>query len=173
MKLEQKQQEIEYTEALYKWLQALFKYKAMDLISERAAIGALIPIHKAIEDRTLHFDRLIMLKGKLDLLLQLNERTASTKEVAPKYEAVNVLDENVEEEIEGVEVMDIKEYKSTKEMMAETELPVEQPKDKRKDSDEDIPDVVVDENEEPEDNKLVMEKDKESGSEKMEDEKNE
>lgn len=151
-KLEQKQQEHEYTEALYVWLQAVFKYKAADLISERGTVGALVPIYKAIEDRTLHFDKLLMLKGKLDLLMQLGEKEKSqdAPRAEPKYEAVKVLDENAEEDIEGVEVIDIKEYKKTAELLAESEMAAVPAETKMKDAEEELPDVVEMEEEEEE-----------------------
>ncbi len=171
-KLEQKQQEHEYTEALYMWLQAVFKYKAADLVAERGTIGALVPIYKAIEDRTLHFDKLIMLKGKLDLLLQLSEREKGTSAGAePKYEAVKVLDENAEEEIEGVEVIDIKEYKKTAELMAESELAAAAKEETKEaaPAEEELPEVV--EMEDEEENKVEAHEEKEdSDSEKMDEE---
>jgi len=148
-KLEQKQQDAKFTEALYKWLQSVFKFKAADLITEKGTIATLGSISKTVEDRTANFEKLIMLRGKLDLLLQLSVSDKKSTKNEPKYEAINVLDENEENEtpqVEGVEVMDIKDYKKVAEMTEEPDseniIRVPKKAEKTGDVDEDLPEVV-------------------------------
>lgn len=142
--MEQKQQDQRFTEALYKWLQAVFKYKAAALLMERGAVESLGGILKAVEDRTASFERLIAVKGKLELLLQLKGEDKKAKKAPMKYEAWQVIDEDEEEEIPGVEVLSVGEFKTTAEMLQED------PGHKSQASDE-IPDVVEDMQDDQED----------------------
>lgn len=170
-KFEQKQQDHEYIESLYKWLHALFKFKAMDLVSDRSSTGQLSLLSRAVDERTKNFEKLIMLKGKLDLLLQLNAgeaRKTDTEDV--KYEAVKIIDENVEEEIEGVEILDVKDIKKTEELMqGEAEKQPEEEEAKSEEEEESLPDIAEMDEEEDE-NKIEGGIPKLSDSENMEDE---
>jgi hypothetical protein len=148
VKLEQKPREHGYVEALYEWLHALFQHKTADLLSDRASMELLGPIFSALEERTLHFEKLAMLRGKLDLLLQLNQREVRAVPEAAKYEAIHVLDENVEEDIPGVEVLDLADLKKASEMMADTLEPAEDDSSERSLS---LPDVVEAQDEEEQD----------------------
>eukprot|EP00826_Nyctotherus_ovalis_P038914 TRINITY_DN3689_c0_g2_i7.p4 TRINITY_DN3689_c0_g2~~TRINITY_DN3689_c0_g2_i7.p4 ORF type:complete len:128 (-),score=62.62 TRINITY_DN3689_c0_g2_i7:143-526(-) len=111
---------------------------------ERGAVESLGGILKAVEDRTASFERLIAIKGKLELLLQLKGEEKKAKKTPMKYEAVQVIDENEEEEIPGVEVLSVNEFRSTAEM-------VEENADNKSQASEEMPDVVEDVQDDQED----------------------
>ena len=132
-------------------MHAVFKYKAASLLAESGALGPLGGLLKAVEDRTANFDRLIIIKGKLELLLQLVREERKVKKSEIKYEAVHIIDEDKEEEIEGVEVLSVNEYKNAREMIEEEIEKISQ-------GSEEMPDVVEDIEDEQEDLKINQDK---------------
>ena len=103
------------TEGLDKWLVAILKHRFSSILSESEVFASLGEILK--DKDTSNLSHLIEIKGKLELLFQLKKEESRREE---RYEGVKELNED---DIEGIEVMNIEKYKNTAEMLEENAIP--------------------------------------------------